>query len=128
MILDSSAALAVLFRETGFETLVRKLAGDSARGIGAPTLAETGIVLSSRLGTDSRGLLSSFLMESDVVIVPFGEVHWRAAVDAYRRFGKGRHRAGLNFGDCMSYATARLADQPLLCVGDDFAKTDLRLA
>jgi ribonuclease VapC len=58
----------------------------------------------------------------------FRRAHWRSAVDAFHRFGKGRHPAGLNFGDCMSYATAKLADQPLLCAGADFAKTDLRLA
>ena len=61
-----------------------------------------------------------------IVDVPFGELHWRAAVEAYSRFGKGRHKAGLNFGDCITYATARLADQPLLFVGEDFSQTDLR--
>jgi ribonuclease VapC len=127
LILDSSAVLAILFREPGFEKLADKLAAASNPGIGAPTLAETGIVLAARLGIESRPLLASFLMERGVAIVPFGEAHWRSAVDAYQRFGKGRHPAGLNFGDCMSYATARLADQPLLCAGTDFAKTDLRL-
>lgn len=58
-------------------------------------------------------------------MVPFGEDHWRQAAEAYARFGRGRHKAALNFGDCLSYAVARLADQPLLCVGDDFARTDL---
>jgi len=128
VILDSSAVLAILFREAGFETLFERLAADSNPGIGSPTLAETGIVLVARLGNSSRGRLTSFLAQSDVTIVPFGETHWRSAVDAFHRFGKGRHPAGLNFGDCMSYATAKLADQPLLCAGADFAKTDLRLA
>lgn len=128
MILDSSAVLAVLFREPGFETLFEKLAADPNLGIGGPTLAETGIVLIARLGNGSRGRLTSFLAQSDVAIVPFGEAHWRAALDAFQRFGKGRHPAGLNFGDCLAYATAKLADQPLLCAGVDFAKTDLRLA
>jgi ribonuclease VapC len=128
VILDSSAVLAILFREAGFETLFEKLAADANPGIGAPTLAETGIVLVARLGNATRGRLTSFLAQSDVAIVPFGEAHWRSAIDAFQRFGKGRHPAGLNFGDCMSYATARLADQPLLCAGAEFAKTDLRLA
>ena len=57
--------------------------------------------------------------------MPFGEAHWREALAAYRRFGRGRHRANLNFGDCLSYAVARLAGEPLLFVGDDFAATDL---
>ena len=63
-----------------------------------------------------------------MTIVPFADEHWRVAVDAYTRFGKGRHRAGLNFGDCLTYAVARLAEQPLLFVGDDFRKTDVVVA
>ena len=58
---------------------------------------------------------------------PFTDLHWQRAVDAYAHFGKGRHPAGLNFGDCMTYATAALARQPLLCRGDDFSKTDLEV-
>jgi ribonuclease VapC len=61
-------------------------------------------------------------------VVPFGEDHWPVAVDAYARFGNGRHPASLNFGDCLTYAVARLAEQPLICVGDDFAKTGLPIA
>ena len=61
-------------------------------------------------------------------MVPFGEAHWHVAIEAYGRFGKGRHAAGLNFGDCLACATARVAGQPLLCVGDDFSKSDLTLA
>ena len=62
------------------------------------------------------------------MVVPFGEDHWSEALDAFRRFGKGKHPAGLNLGDCFSYAVASMADQPLLCVGDDFRKTDLTVA
>jgi ribonuclease VapC len=61
-------------------------------------------------------------------VVPFDEGHWREALAAFIRFGKGRHPAGLNFGDCLSYATATIAAQPLLAVGEDFAKTDLVVA
>jgi ribonuclease VapC len=68
------------------------------------------------------------LDELDIQEVPFGEIHWREAVDAYRRFGKGRHPPALNFGDCMAYAVARPAGEPLLFVGDDFALTDVTLA
>ncbi len=128
MILDSSAILAILLREHGFEPLVEKLASAPAAGVGAPTLAETGIVLSARIGPEAKSLLTMFLADTEVGVVPFGEVHWRTAVDAFQRYGKGRHRAGLNFGDCMTYATAKLAEQPLLCTGADFGKTDLLLA
>jgi ribonuclease VapC len=70
-------------------------------------------------------LLARFLQEAGLTVIPFGEEHWRAAVEAYAKFGKGRHPAGLNFGDCLTYAVARLAGQRLLFVGTDFSKTDL---
>lgn len=61
-------------------------------------------------------------------MIPFTDEHWPIAIDAYARFGKGRHAAGLNFGDCLTYAAARLANQPLIYVGENFAKTDLSRA
>jgi ribonuclease VapC len=128
MIIDSSAVVAIVLQEPQYEPLVDKLVGSSSVGIGAPTLVETAIVLSARLGTDARGLLARLLAEAGISVVPFGEAHYATAVDAWLRFGKGRHRASLNFGDCLSYATARLAGLPLLCVGEDFAQTDIELA
>ncbi len=125
MIVDSSALLCVIFREKGHEEVLRRLLDDPAPAMGAPTLAETGIVLEARLGPGARGLLERFLDEVGMQEIPFGELHWREAVDAYRRYGKGRHPASLNFGDCMTYAVAALAGEPLLFLGDDFAKTDL---
>jgi len=99
MILDTSAVAAIVMKEPGYEELLKRIAsGDPA--IGTPTLAET-------------------------AVVPFGESHYGAAVDAWLRYGKGRHPAALNFGDCLSYAVARLAQEPLLFVGDDFAQTDI---
>jgi len=128
VILDSSAIVGIVLREPGFEPLVSKVARAEALAVGAPTLAEAGIVLTARLGKDARGLLQGLLREWDAATVAFGEEHWREAVTAYDRFGRGRHAARLNFGDCMAYAVARLADEPLLCTGGDFAKTDLELA
>lgn len=128
MILDSSAVVALLVREPAWERLVEKLAGAETCAIGAPTLAETGLVLSAKMGRRAATLLARFLQEAGLVVIPFGEEHWPAAVEAYTRFGKGRHAAGLNFGDCLTYAVARLSRQPLLYVGDDFAKTDLPAA
>jgi len=128
VILDSSAIVAIVLREPGLEALVGKVARAEALAVGAPTLAEAGIVLTARLGKDARGLLQGLLREWDAATVAFGEEHWREAVTAYDRFGRGRHAARLNFGDCMAYAVARLADEPLLCTGGDFAKTDLELA
>jgi len=128
VIIDTSAIVAVLFKEPEHERLFELLVGDPRPAVSSATLTETGIVLSARLKDDARGLLARFLREAGIVVVPFGESHYSAAVDAWLRFGKGRHPAALNFGDCMTYATASLAGEPLLCVGDDFRKTDLELA
>lgn len=128
MILDSSSVVAILLREPGHETLLEALSDAPEAGIGAPTLVEAGIVLSARTGRDARGLLSRFLAEAGVATVAVSEAHWAAAIEAWLRFGKGRHPAALNFGDCLAFATARVAGRPLLCVGDDFARTDLETA
>ncbi|MEW6152856.1 MAG: type II toxin-antitoxin system VapC family toxin [Actinomycetota bacterium] len=129
MIVDTSALVAVVVREDGFEAVLDKLsAPPSAPGIGAPTVVELGIILSARLGRDARDLVATLLYELDIAEVPFGEAHWREAVGAFWRYGRGRHPAALNFGDCLSYAVARLADQPLLYVGDDFGATDILAA
>lgn len=128
MIVDSSAIVAIMLREAGWEELVDLIAAAPSCGVGAPTLAETGIVLTARIGPQARGLIARFLQESAMSTVPFGEDHWPVAIEAYARFGKGRHAANLNFGDCLTYAVARLADQPLLFVGDDFRRTDIAVA
>jgi ribonuclease VapC len=120
--------IAILFEEPGSDLLLQKLAAAPSAGIGAPTLAEAGIVLTARAGIEGKRHLPVFVMESGLAVVPFGQDHWRVAVDAFRRFGKGRHSAGLNLGGCLTYATARLANQPLLCTGKDFARTDLEIA
>lgn len=128
MILDSSAIVAVVFQEPGHEELLEKVLAAGEVAIGAPTLAETAIVVSARLGTDARPLLTRLLREGAIETLPFGEAQSGVAVGAWLRYGRGRHPAGLNFGDCLAYATARVAGRPLLCVGDDFSKTDLALA
>ncbi|MDJ0764395.1 MAG: type II toxin-antitoxin system VapC family toxin [Myxococcota bacterium] len=125
MILDSSVVIATFLKEPGYQQLVEKIAQAPILGIGTPTLVETGIVLSARLGRDARALLDRFVQEFGIQIIPFGESHWREAISAYLRYGKGRHPAALNYGDCLAYATAILANQPLLFVGNDFPKTDI---
>jgi ribonuclease VapC len=125
MIVDTSALLAIVFREPGYEELIDRLVNAEAIACGAPTLAETGIVLRARLGQKADGLLERLLDEFAIQEISFGELHWREAVDAYRRYGKGHHKANLNFGDCMAYAIAKLSGVPLLYVGEDFARTDV---
>jgi len=127
VILDTSAILAIFLKEPGYEAIVDRLAAEDEVGIGAPTLTETGIVLEARFGASASGWLSQFIAEFRVVSIPFGADHWREAVAAYSRFGRGRSPAALNFGDCLSYAVARLSGEPLLCVGGDFTRTDLPL-
>jgi ribonuclease VapC len=128
MIVDTSAIMAIVFKDAGHEELIEKMSRADTLGIGTPTLAETGIVLSARLGTGGKTILARLTQELGLVQVPFGDAHWREAVEAYERFGRGRHPARLNFGDCLTYATAKLAGQPLLYAGKDFSKTDLESA
>lgn len=128
MILDTSALLAIVLDEPERETFVERINAAEAVGVSAPTLAEAGIVLSSRIGEDATELLAELMTASDAVVIEFGAGHWQEAVSAWWRFGKSRHPASLNLGDCLSYATARLAGQPLLAKGDDFRRTDIELA
>jgi ribonuclease VapC len=128
VIVDSSALVAITFREPGHLELITKLTSASSAGISTPTLAETGLVLAARLRRDPRDLIVRLLDEFSVEEVPFGDGHWKEAVSAYLRYGKGRHKAQLNFGDCLTYAVARLAGEPLLFTGNDFTETDLDVA
>jgi ribonuclease VapC len=127
LIVDTSAIVAIIRQEPEAERLAGYLERAEAIGIGAPTVVETGIVLCGRLGSIGRTLLAQFMQERDVVVIPFGSPHWPVAVEAFLKFGKGRHPARLNFGDCLTYAVAKLAGEPLLCIGNDFAQTDLPL-
>ncbi|MBN9418016.1 hypothetical protein ABS71_16200 [bacterium SCN 62-11] len=124
MTLDSSAILAILLREKESAELLRLLQAAPTVRVGAPTLVETTIVLDKRMGEDSLPLLERFLEAFQVLVVDFTASDWRLAVGAYRRYGKGNHPAGLNLGDCFSYATAAGVDETLLYIGNDFSQTD----
>lgn len=125
MTIDSSALLAILLGEAGALDLVDQiLDGDTAR-VGAPTVVETAIVLSSRRGKPSLNEVVELIEELGVTIVPFDTLQMSAAVGAFERFGRGRHKAALNFGDCLAYGTAAAARDSLLFVGQDFSKTDI---
>ena len=125
MTLDSSALLAVLFSESGALDLVDQILEADVVRVGTATLAETAIVLGSRRGKPSAKEVASLVDELGVTVVPFGVAEWQAAADAYDRFGRGRHPAALNFGDCLAYATAKTAGDSLLFLGNDFTKTDI---
>jgi ribonuclease VapC len=128
VILDRSAVVAIMLREPGWEHLLARMRDAPRLGIGAPTLLEAGIVVSARVGDDARGRLARLLLESGIVVLPVTDAHFGVAMEAWLRYGKGRHPAALNFGDCLAYATAVVAGEPLLCVGDDFPQTDCPLA
>jgi ribonuclease VapC len=127
VIIDSSAVLAIMQDEPSSSVLLEQLLSAGSVRIGAPTLAETSIVLLARRGVRGRAHLARFVQRFSVETVPFAADHAEVAQDAYLRYGKGRHRAKLNMGDCFTYATAYVAREPLLCVGDDFVHTDLDL-
>jgi ribonuclease VapC len=128
MVLDSSAIIAIELRESGFERLIDRIGEAKAVVIGVPTMFETVIVLSRRRGQDARPWLRGFLRSAEAEAVPFTEEHLDAAIDAFLRFGRGRHPAKLNFGDCMAYAVAAVAGMPLLYTGNGFAQTDIPAA
>jgi ribonuclease VapC len=128
MTLDSSALVAILFAEPGYLDLVdRILAADYVR-VGAPTVVETSLVFAGRRAVRSAESVDGLLTELGVTIVPFGEVEVRLAIEAFHRFGRGRHAAALNYGDCLAYATAASARDTLLFLGEDFSKTDVKPA
>jgi ribonuclease VapC len=128
MTLDSSVLVAVLFAEPGYLGLVDRILEADLVRVGAPTLVETSLVVQGRRRTPARGEVEGLVRELNVTVVSFGEAEWRVAVEAFQRFGRGRHPAALNFGDCLAYASAAVAKDTLLFVGDDFAKTDIRPA
>ena len=125
MTLDTSAIIAILFEEPGCLDLVdRILAADRVR-VGTPTLVEAGLVFAGRRRAQTLEKLDALLRELDVTVVPFGEREYRAALDAFLRFGRGRHKAALSFGDCFAYAVADTANDSLLFIGNDFSQTDI---
>ncbi|MGP7796573.1 type II toxin-antitoxin system VapC family toxin [Sphingomonas sp. CLY1604] len=125
--LDTSAIVAVLRQEPNADRFVGAMAASSRRLIGRPTELELQIVMQAKAGLEPvGGLIAQFLRT--VERVDFGEAHLAAATVAFDRFGKGRHPASLNYGDCMAYAVAKVAGCPLLYKGEDFARTDIRSA
>jgi len=132
MTLDTSALVSVLFSERGHLSIVDRMLEADVLRVGAPTLAEVSMVFAGRVGRlqgshDDRSV-QDLIKELGITVVPFGESEWHRAASAFARYGRGRHKAALNFGDCLSYATAATAGDSLLFVGDDFMHTDVRKA
>ena len=128
MIVDSSAALAVLFDEADSASYELALAEASVCRMSAANYVEAAIVLESRLGFAAGPELDRLIAVAEIQVVPVTAEQALAAREAWRRFGKGNHPAGLNYGDCFAYALAAIAGEPLLYKGMDFALTDVESA
>jgi ribonuclease VapC len=127
MIVDSSAALAVVFGEPGFEIFVNAILSGDCK-MSAATFVATMIVAESRGADSAVRHVETFFRDARIETLPLTVEQAYLAVRAFSRSGKGRHTAGLNYGDCFSYALAKDLDEPLLFKGDDFRKTDVKVA
>ncbi len=128
MIIDTSAIIAILAGEPDAAHFAQLIEDNPAPRIGAPALLEASIVLARWYGDSAEAALDAFVRESGAEVVAFDLPQLRAAQSAYRQYGKGRHPAGLNFGDCMSYALAQVCGEALLFKGQDFSQTDIASA
>ena len=128
MVIDSSAVLAILQDEPERSAFNALIAAADTRLLSAASLVELSIVLEARFGADGQGDLDLFLSTAEIEIVAVDRDQAELARGAFSRYGKGRHRAGLNFGDCFAYALAKRAGAPLLFKGNDFTHTDLQPA
>jgi ribonuclease VapC len=126
--LDTSALVAVLFSEPGYLSLIDKMLQADVLRVGTPTVVETSLVFAGRGGRPAAREVEDLVAELGATVVPFGDAEWRRAVEAFNRYGRGRHQAALNFGDCLAYGTAVAAGDSLLFVGDDFRHTDVIVA
>jgi ribonuclease VapC len=127
VVVDTSALLAALFAEPQRDAVLVALAETDSAILSSCCLLEASIVASARLGAQGPAELELLLDVFDVETVSFTADHARLATEAWQRFGKGRHPAGLNIIDCCSYALACEAQRPLLAVGDDFRRTDAQM-
>ena len=125
MVIDTSALVAILTPEPDALRLAGVVNGDPAPCTSAASVLEAAMVLEGRAGDEAGRDLDLFLLDAEIRVVPVDLQQLSLARLAFRRFGKGRHAAGLNFGDCFAYALAKQRGEPLLCKGDDFARTDI---
>ena len=128
MILDTSATLAVLFNESDAETYARAIASADSRRMSAANFVEAAIVVEALTKESGSRQFDAFFRRAGIVIEPVTEEQAHVARQAYTDFGKGRHTAGQNFGDCFAYALAKVSGEPLLFKGQDFSKTDIKAA
>ena len=127
MVIDTSALLAILQGEPERRAFLDAIeSADSAR-MSIASFVESSIVIESRYGAEGLRDLDRFLSRASIELVPMDQEQGQMARSAFSRFGKGHHRAALNYGDCFAYAAAMSLAEPLLCKGDDFVHTDVLL-
>jgi ribonuclease VapC len=125
MVVDTSALLAILQDEPERRRFNEAIETADSRRMSAATFVEISIVIESRLGAEGLRTLDRFIERAEIEVTPVDVEQARAAREAFIRFGKGRHAAALNFGDCFSYALSRVLGEPLLFKGEDFVRTDV---
>jgi ribonuclease VapC len=128
LVVDTSAAVAVILGENGSDDLLAHLERATVRQMAAATRVELGIVIEARLWPFGRDVVERFLRDARIEIVPVDGDLAERAMSSWRRYGKGHHPAALNFGDCFSYALAEQTGLAVLCTGQDFPKTDVAVA
>lgn len=128
MVIDTSALIAILLGEPEAEPFALAIASDPKRLISAFTALETGIVIEAKKGEFGGRELDLLLHQTRMEIVPVTAEQFEIARSAWRKYGKGRHPAGLNIGDCCSYALSKCTGEPLLFKGNDFSQTDVKTA
>ncbi|MGA8151539.1 MAG: type II toxin-antitoxin system VapC family toxin [Terriglobales bacterium] len=127
MVIDTSALLAIFLAEPERKQFLDLILQASDRRISAANLLETGIVLEARRGEAAGREFDLFVVRTNLEVVPVDNDHIEIARTAWRRYGKGRHAAALNFGDCFAYALAKFSGEPLLAKGRDFGQTDIEI-
>lgn len=128
MVVDTSAIAAILLDEPDAPVFARAIEAAPVRLLSVMSRVELSLVIESRKGEGGRLSVDQFLAATPLDIVSMTPQHAALAIEAFRRFGKGRHRAALNIGDCFAYALAKATGMPLLFKGDDFVHTDVRVA
>jgi ribonuclease VapC len=128
MVIDTSAIVAVFFGEPDAQMYRERIADDPVRLLSAATFVEAAMVIEGRFGEAGGAELDLWLHKAEVEIVAVTPEHADQARRAWRSYGNGRHPAALNYGDCFSYALAKLSDEPLLFKGNNFSRTDIRSA
>lgn len=127
MVIDTSAVIAILFGEEEAERFGTAIDNDPSRLMSAASVLEASLVVESELGEQGARELDFLLLKAGIETIPFNEEQLQVARYAFREYGKDRHPAGLNFGDCFSYALSRTTGEPLLFKGDDFSQTDVAI-